>query len=89
MRFPLDQSKTNGVTALGIAAYKGSVEIIDLLVRAGANINLTSKSGIGPLYLAIKSKKVEAVQKLVDNKACLYYEQLSFIDNSPLFFAVR
>jgi len=54
IKYPLDYTKKNGVTAVGIAAYRGNMKILDMLYRAGADINLTSKHGAGPLYLAIK-----------------------------------
>ncbi len=54
IKYPLDYTKNNGVTAVGIAAYRGNLKILDLLYRAGADINLTSKTGAGALYLAIK-----------------------------------
>lgn len=43
MKYPLNYTKKNGVTAVGIASFKGNVEILDMLYRAGADINLTSK----------------------------------------------
>jgi ankyrin repeat protein len=55
IHYPLDYTKNNGVTAVGIAAHKGSIELLDMLYRAGADINFTSKSGIGALFLAVKS----------------------------------
>ena len=54
MRYPLDYAKNNGVTAVGIAAYKGLLNILEELIDAGADIFQTSKNGIGPLYMAIK-----------------------------------
>jgi ankyrin repeat/protein kinase domain-containing protein 1 len=43
MKFPLNYTKNNGVTAIGIAAFKGNVELLDMLYRAGGDINLTSR----------------------------------------------
>ena len=39
--FPRDAQKHNGVTALGIAAHKGLLEMLDLLLAHGANLNAT------------------------------------------------
>lgn len=55
IKYPLNIIKNNGVTAAGIAAFKGNLELLQLLTEAGADLHLTSKNGIGPLYLAIKS----------------------------------
>ena len=32
MNFLIDDPKSNGITALGIAAYRGSIEIMTLLI---------------------------------------------------------
>ena len=59
IKYPLNYTKNNGVTAVGIAAYKGNIKIMDMLYKAGADINQTSKHGAGPLYLAIKQNKID------------------------------
>jgi ankyrin repeat protein len=41
IKFPLDLPKSNGITAVGICALKGNVEMMDILFRAGANIMQT------------------------------------------------
>ena len=43
-----------------------------MLYNAGADINLTSKHGVGPLYLAIKSNKIDCIKYLVDRKASIH-----------------
>ena len=56
MKFPLDDEKKNGVTAAGIAAYKGYLHLLQFLDQAGADLLKTGKNtGIGLMYLAIKS----------------------------------
>jgi len=69
MNYPLDFTKNNGVTAAGIAAYRGSHRILKQLCDAGADINITSKQGIGPLYLAIKQHNNECIKLLVEAEA--------------------
>lgn len=69
IKYPLNYTKHNGVTAVGIAAYRGNLKILDILYRAGADINLTSKHGAGPLYLAIKQDRIEIVKYLVERNA--------------------
>jgi len=54
IHYPLDYPKNNGVTALGIAAFGGSLELCDLLYFNGADVNFKNKNGINPLYLSIK-----------------------------------
>lgn len=40
--FPLDEPKSNGVTALGIAVHNDDLEIIDMLIKGGADLNKVS-----------------------------------------------
>lgn len=40
-----------------------------MLFKAGADINITSSKGIGPLYLAIKSNKIDCAKYLIERKA--------------------
>lgn len=42
MGFPLDLTKHNGVTALGVAAHSGNIQMIDMLCKAGADVNFIS-----------------------------------------------
>jgi ankyrin repeat protein len=53
--YKLDLPKHNGVTAFGIAAYKGFTGMMQELLSAGANMNYLNANGITPMYLAIKS----------------------------------
>ena len=72
IKYPLNYTKNNGVTAAGVAAFKGNVKILDILYRAGADINLTSKHGAGPLYLAIKQNSMDCVKFLVERNAFVH-----------------
>ena len=89
MRFPLNYTKNNGVSACGIAAFKGNLKILEMLYRAGADINLTSKQGIGPLYLAIKLDKIPCVKFLVERGAFVHLYDQSQADYSPLFLCIK
>lgn len=76
MKYPLNYTKNNGVSAAGIAAFKGNLALLDLLYRHGADINLTSKAGAGPLYLAIKMHKIDCVRYLIERNAFVHlYDQ--------------
>ncbi len=68
LKFPVNEQKNNGITALGIACYKGNAALLEILHKAGAIINSSTKKGISPLALAIKSKSFECVKYLIDNK---------------------
>jgi ankyrin repeat protein len=55
----------DGATALAWAAVRCNLEIAGLLLKAGANPNLTNEQGIGPLYLAITNGSTAMVQLLL------------------------
>lgn len=73
IHYPLDQTKNNGVTALGITAFNGNKKVLDMLYKAGADINLVSKHGVSPLYLAIKGNHLDCVKYLIERKAEVHY----------------
>jgi uncharacterized protein len=59
-RGPLDD------TLLHLAARRGAVDDIEVLVAAGANINAAGDLGYTPLHRAAMVGKLDAVKKLVD-----------------------
>ena len=59
-----------------------------MMHEAGADIEKTSPAGIGPLYLAVKSRKPECAKYLVDNGAKSYLPEAIRVDYSPVFIAV-
>jgi len=38
IQYPLNEPKVNGITALGIAAMRGNLNVLELLHRSGADI---------------------------------------------------
>jgi hypothetical protein len=59
----------DGSTALAWAAMRSNVAVADLLLKAGANPNLTNELGIGPLSLAMENDSEEIVKRLLDRGA--------------------
>jgi len=53
-KFPLDAQKNNGITAVGIAAYRGNTAMLQRLVTGGADPFIVNKNGIGSIYMALK-----------------------------------
>jgi ankyrin repeat protein len=41
IKFPINEIKPNGTTAVSLAAYNGHKEIVQLLIDGGADINTT------------------------------------------------
>src|SRR5262249_54720021 len=65
------QAKTrlSNMTPLHLAASNGSAPIIGLLVKAGADVNLSNGNGTTPLMLAAASGKIDAITVLLDQGA--------------------
>ena len=76
MDFPIDEPKNNGITALGIAAYRGNVPMMQRLFNAGANPLFINKSGIGALYLSLKGNKLDSTVFLLNKGVPMWYEDL-------------
>jgi ankyrin repeat protein len=89
IKYPLDEPKVNGITACGIAAMRGSVKFLERLYESDADMNLTSPAGIGPLYLAIKARQIEASSFLIEAGVQLYINDPVKVDYSPIFIAIR
>jgi ankyrin repeat protein len=89
MGYPLDKLKSNGISALAIAAIKGNLQIMKLLIDSGADVNLVGKSGVCPLYMAMKAMNLECVSFLLDMEAGIFINDPIWNEMSPLFYAIR
>ena len=58
-----------GALALNLAIEKGNKEIIEILLKNGANINAKDDAKITPLHEAVYSKAIEIVRILIQNGA--------------------
>ena len=61
----------NGRMPLNHAALRNNVDMIDLLLDAGADINAANRSGFAPLHHAAEGDSVEAAQRLIERGADL------------------
>lgn len=64
-----DRGQKNDCTPLMEAASAGHIEIIELLLRHGADVNALSSTGNTPLMYACAGGHVEAVKTLLKNGA--------------------
>lgn len=62
--YPVDAMKKNGVTAMGIAAFRGNVQMMELLSER-SNLLFVNSQGVGPLYLAVKANKTDSIRFLL------------------------
>lgn len=65
----LDLANKYGWRAIHFAAQNGSLEILNALVAAGADINITTKKTSTPLAIAIYYEKLPIVQRLIELRA--------------------
>ncbi|CAF3015010.1 unnamed protein product [Rotaria sp. Silwood2] len=60
-----------GATALHVACAKGYIDVIDILIRAGANINSVDNDGWTPLHAAAHWDKHDVIKFLLERNADL------------------
>ena len=77
LQTPLDTPQEHTlITPLGIAAYQGNKDCVELLVENEANINHLTKQGMSPLYLAARKQHYEVVRYL-----CIFRPVIEFMEN--------
>lgn len=65
----IDQRNLGGATALHLAARQGNFEIVEILIQAGANPNITDNEGWTPLMRAALAGNPQIVKLLISNGA--------------------
>jgi ankyrin repeat protein len=60
---------TSTDTALHFATINGDIQIVEMLVNRGAEINVKNRYGVTPLHSAVESKKMEIIELLVNEGA--------------------
>lgn len=65
----LDLVDDKGMSVVHYAIKCDEMEILDILIANGADVNLKDKDGIAPLHLASGLKNVDAVRMLIDANA--------------------
>ncbi|CAF4726902.1 unnamed protein product, partial [Rotaria socialis] len=71
-----------GATALHVACAKGYLDVIDILLRAGANINSVDNDGWTPLHAAAHWDKHDVIKFLLERHADL--DAKNFAGQTPL-----
>ncbi|KPP71406.1 hypothetical protein Z043_109695 [Scleropages formosus] len=68
----------NGQTPLMLAAEQGSLEIVQELIRRGANVNLDDVDCWTALISASKEGHVEVVKELLENGAYIEHRDMGW-----------
>ncbi|XP_034531507.1 kinase D-interacting substrate of 220 kDa B [Notolabrus celidotus] len=72
----VDSRSDNGQTPLMVASEQGSLEIVQELIRRGANVNLDDVDCWTALISAAKEGHIEVVRELLENNANLEHRDL-------------
>ncbi|XP_028858461.1 kinase D-interacting substrate of 220 kDa B isoform X3 [Denticeps clupeoides] len=72
----VDGRNDNGQTPLMLAAEQGSLEIVQELIRRGANVNLDDVDCWTALISAAKEGHVEVVKELLENSAYIEHREM-------------
>ena len=82
----VDAPGKNGARPLSIAAEKGDINAINLLLELGADIDAPDATGTSPLSYAVMTRQKDAVLLLLSKGADINFPDL--FGMSPLFLAV-
>ena len=74
-------------TALHVAIEKGYLDMVEVLLKGGAEINAQTKQGYSPLFLATKNGNIEAINFLLSKDANPNVQDGQL--NSPLHYAAE
>lgn len=75
-------------TALGIAAFDGYKEIVEILLKNGANPNVFDDMGTAPIHGSARTNRAEIIQLLIDAKADVNIKHKAN-DETPLHYAAE
>ena len=88
--YDLNLTNFDGDTATHIAAQKGNLNHLVVLLDAGANCDMLNNHALSPLYLAILNNHIECVHVLLEAGAQSFFgEDDREKDRSPVFLAIR
>jgi ankyrin repeat protein len=79
-------TRLGGFTPLWMAAQNGNARMIELLLDAGAEANVSSTLGVSPLMMAAAAGRVDAIKTLVVRGADVNAQEQAY-GQTPLMFA--
>ncbi|WP_410543451.1 ankyrin repeat domain-containing protein [Wolbachia endosymbiont of Cylisticus convexus] len=69
------------------AALEGDLEVAEVLLKHGADVNVKSEQGYTPLHAAAWEGDLEVVKLLLKHEADVNARNLGLGENTPLHFA--
>lgn len=81
----IDTKVTESLSAINYAVYKNDVKMIKCLKNCGLNINEYDDVESTPLIYAVLYNKIQSIDYLINNGACITHEDL--LGNSALSLA--
>ena len=72
----LDLKNADGNTAIWLACFGGSVEVLNLLIAAGADIDKQNDNGASALIYAAWASRTAMVTALIDAGASTFFKTL-------------
>jgi ankyrin repeat protein len=64
-KYQVNAKNANGVTPLHIAAFRGNLEVLNVLLKANADPNAVDDEGSTPLHQAVASGHIDCVKALI------------------------
>jgi ankyrin repeat protein len=84
----VNQARTeDGATPLYIAAYKGQLNVAQLLLDRGAEVNQAETNGATPLYIAAALGQLDVAKLLLDRGAKVNQAEINGV--TPLYIAAQ
>ena len=82
-----DEEKGVGKSAIAAAAQEGHLKVVQTLIKAGADVHRTTRTGATPLFRAASNGYAPVVRALLDAGASA--EEATLYGDSPLFTAAE
>jgi len=87
--FPLNHTTNQGLTAVSIAVFRQHHQCLELLINAGADLEVANAQGMTPLQLCLKLRDNFSAKFLIRGGALAYFPEIERQHQSPIFYLVK